>query len=165
MAREQNTHPLALLDATLDSLSREAESLDREITAEAALARAGDAGRVGFDAEASAVRMALADSIIPLSAKGGIATPRDAYLEGLRRRRVRLQREGDALAEQMARLSAESNRLRAEREQLNATVRQLRERGADALSRLDEVHAHRHHALAWAHGSAQQRRRLMEWSE
>ena len=111
------------------------------------------------------MRRALADSILPLSAKDEIETPRDVYLEGLRRRRVRLQREGEALAEQTARLSAESLRLRAEREHLNAVVAGLRERGAAALSRLDEVHAHRQRTLAWAQGSAQQRRRLLEWSE
>src|SRR5688500_14439686 len=145
---EQGADPLARLGATLDTLRQEADGLAHEISAEA-------------DA-ASAARRAIADSVVPLSAKDGVATPRDLYLEGLRRRRLRPQREGEVLAEQMAHLTAESDRLRAQRAELNALVVQLRQRGAAALSRLDEVHAHRRRTLAWSQGSAEQRRRLME---
>ena len=133
MASEPHADPLALLSARLDSLSREAESLRTQIGAEVAASELIDDARQPVpDGAASAMRRALADSIVPLSAKGGdgIDTPRDRYVESLRRRVRRHQREGEVLAEQMARLSAEAKRLRAERDQLDATTLRLRERAA-----------------------------------
>src|SRR5687767_6718519 len=106
--------PLARLDTTLDALSREAEGLARDMNAEA-----GTASEMRL-------ALALAESIMPLSAKDGAATARDLYLERLRRRRLRLEREGEVLAEQLAHLTAESERLRAQRNQLNAIVTDLR---------------------------------------
>ena len=148
---QSDADPLERLGATLDALRREADGLAEEMAAEAGTA--------------SEMRLALADSIVPLSAKDGIGTPRELYLESLRRRRLRLQREGEALAEQLARFAAEAERLRAQRAALTETVTQLRQRGVVALDRLDEIHALRAHTLAWAQSSMQQRRRLMEWSE
>ena len=145
--------PLARLAESLDSLELDAGDLARDIAAETP------------EDAASAARLAIADSIVPLSAKDGLDGPGEVYLEGLRRRRLRLQREGAVLAERLAELNAESARLNAARDRLNDRAARIRRNGADALTRLDDVHAYRERTLAWAAATTAERERLLSWSE
>jgi hypothetical protein len=156
MAGEKTPQSLDELNLSVDRLTRDFDSLASEIAAEPA---------PDGDQAASAARFALADSVLPLSAKDGVDSPQQAYLEGLRRRRHRLQREGDVLAAQLAHLSAEAARLRRARADLNAHIASIRQHGAAALTRLDDVHAHRQRTIAWAAASAAQRERLLSWGE
>src|SRR5687768_5586134 len=108
---------LARLGAALEALHLDAQHLARDIAAQT------------LDDSAGAARLAIADSVVPLSAKDGLDGPAEVYREGLRRRRLRLQREGAVLAERLAELNDESARLRAARAQLNDQAARIRLHG------------------------------------
>ena len=148
----------AALSAALDSLAQDASQLAAEIAdsaAEAARAAGGDAS--------SAARLALAEHVLPVSAKSELSTARERYLEGLRRRRVRLQREGQVLAEQASRLAAEADRLRDARRRLDERRAVLSQRGDSVRSLLEETRLQRERTVAWAAAVGEHSRQMSVW--
>ena len=117
---------------------------------------------------ASGLRADLASHVLPLSLKGSVAgSPlgRDRYLAGLERRRIRLQREGQALAERLAEITQHAQRMRDERDTLAAHLAALRGAAAQSVNHLRQSEARREEVMQAAGLYAAHRTEVLAWAQ
>jgi hypothetical protein len=150
--RDEAGASLASLFRASGRLQRRAEALDALIAAELAEL---DAQREG-PPDAQAPWADLAEEVLPLSAKHPGAGPAERRLAGLDRQRVRLNREGSALAEAGNALRSQGHDLARAEGTDEWPVRAWR---AQLVAWADEALAHQRRTARWAAALADYRRR------